>query len=75
MVNIQRQSKLWRSTASFDGGGETLEGDESDNDLVTEKAYSQLQGVDPGKGWGFRGVHKVFDVGCDEKVYWCCNVL
>lgn len=65
MVGVQKNSKAWYSTVSFDGGdgdGKNGEGEESDNDLVTEKPNLQLQGVDPRKGWGFRGVHKVFDI-------------
>lgn len=32
------------------------------DDFVVEKQELQPQGVDPRRGWGFRGVHKVFDV-------------
>ncbi|MFS7919191.1 putative primosome PriB/single-strand DNA-binding, nucleic acid-binding protein [Helianthus anomalus] len=31
----------------------------ADDDFLPEKPELQLQGVDPRKGWGFRGVHKV----------------
>ena len=65
MAGEQRNSKLWHSTLSFDagdGGGKNSEGEESDIDLVSEKPELQCQGVDPRKGWGFRGVHKVFDI-------------
>lgn len=41
------------------GGGEEIEGD----DFLPEKIELELQTVDPRRGWGFRGVHKV-------KCYW-----
>lgn len=66
VVGVQKNSKAWHSTVSFDGGdgdGKNGEGEESDNDLVTEKPNLQLQGVDPRKGWGFRGVHKAIICG------------
>ncbi|RVW39134.1 Single-stranded DNA-binding protein, mitochondrial [Vitis vinifera] len=66
VVGVQKNSKAWYSTVSFDGGdgdGKNGEGEESDNDLVTEKPNLQLQGVDPRKGWGFRGVHKAIICG------------
>ncbi|RVW97888.1 hypothetical protein CK203_021218 [Vitis vinifera] len=50
VVGVQKNSKAWYSTVSFDGGdgdGKNGEGEESDNDLVTEKPNLQLQGVDP----------------------------
>ena len=41
------------------GGGEEIEED----DFLPEKPELELQSVDPRRGWGFRGVHKV-------KCYW-----
>lgn len=54
-------------------------GDESDNrravggleidynDILPEKTQLQLQGVDPRKGWNFRGVHRVRAWYCKQK--------
>ena len=63
-MSAQRSSKLWFSTESSDHNedGKNDEVEEYD-DLLGEKseAAMQPQGVNPGKGWQFRGVHKVFD--------------
>lgn len=78
MVGEQINSKLWHSTVSFDvgdGDGKNSGSEESDIDLVSEKRDSQAQGVDPRKGWGFRGVHKVLMLVFNEKVYWYSNVI
>lgn len=33
--------------------------DIEDDDFIDDKRKLEPQGVDPKKGWGFRGVHKV----------------
>lgn len=63
VVSGQRSSKSWYSTMSFssdneDGKNNVME--EDFGDLLGDKAEElQPQGVDPRKGWGYRGVHKV----------------
>ena len=63
VLGAQRNSRRWWSTTSFfsdNEEGKNNENEEGFNDFLGEKAALQLQGVDPRKGWGFRGVHKVF---------------
>lgn len=65
VVSMQESSKSWYSTMSFDGdndGGKKDELEEDFDDLLGDKTELQPQGVDPRRGWGFRGVHKVFDI-------------
>ncbi|XP_038992650.1 single-stranded DNA-binding protein, mitochondrial [Hibiscus syriacus] len=63
---VRRTSKMWYSTGSVD--------DSEDDDWVTKEADDALsfkpdrreprpQGVSPGKGWDFRGVHKAIICG------------
>ncbi|CAA0834666.1 Single-stranded DNA-binding protein-mitochondrial [Striga hermonthica] len=64
MMGLQRTSKVFFSTGSSISGddndhvgtGPHLELD--DDDFLPEKPELQLQGVDPRKGWNFRGVHR-----------------
>lgn len=59
--------RSWCSTVSSNGDNDCAKDDELDvefDDVLSEKPELQLQGVDPRKGWGFRGVHKVIDVKC-----------
>lgn len=61
----QRSSKLWLSTASFGGDGDNdgvknSEADDIHDELIPAKREPVPQGVDPKRGWNFRGVHKVF---------------
>ncbi|KAK9735496.1 hypothetical protein RND81_04G209200 [Saponaria officinalis] len=61
MARAQWSSKMWLSTVSFDGdngGGGNSEVEDVHDDFIPEKRESIAQGVDPGKGWNFRGVHK-----------------
>lgn len=65
VVNVQRSSKLWCSTESFGSEGENGKDDKSEEEIgdilgVKEESKLQPQGVDPKRGWGFRGVHKVY---------------
>ncbi|KAL9233339.1 hypothetical protein vseg_008356 [Gypsophila vaccaria] len=64
----QWSSKVWYSTASFDGvdndvGGNDEVVDDVHDDFIPEKRELMPQGVDPGKGWQFRGVHKAIICG------------
>uniref|UniRef100_A0A2N9IX61 Single-stranded DNA-binding protein n=1 Tax=Fagus sylvatica TaxID=28930 RepID=A0A2N9IX61_FAGSY len=63
---MQRSSKSWCSTMTFDGDNDGVKNDdlaEDLNDLLGDKTDLQPQGVDPRKGWGFRGVHKAIICG------------
>ncbi|XP_071729793.1 single-stranded DNA-binding protein, mitochondrial-like [Rutidosis leptorrhynchoides] len=56
------------SSSGLFGSGDGIEGDSVDDDnvdddLLPEKPELQMQGVDPRKGWGFRGVHKAIICG------------
>ncbi|GFZ07188.1 mitochondrially targeted single-stranded DNA binding protein [Actinidia rufa] len=67
VVGLQRSSKIGYSTMSFDGNngndGKSNGIEEDDDDFITEKPELQPQGVDPRRGWGFRGVHKAIICG------------
>ncbi|KAL0006178.1 hypothetical protein SO802_013739 [Lithocarpus litseifolius] len=66
LVVMQGSSKSWYSTMSFDGdndGGKKDELEEDFDDLLGDKTELQPQGVDPRRGWGFRGVHKAIICG------------
>ncbi|KAK6911616.1 Primosome PriB/single-strand DNA-binding, partial [Dillenia turbinata] len=66
---VERSSKLWHSTVSFDGDEGKDNEEEKDNkeavfdDFLGERKELQLEGVDPKRGWGFRGVHKAIICG------------
>ena len=60
---MQRSSKLWCSSDTLGSEGEDGKNDKVDYDDflgVKEKSELQPQGVDPKRGWDFRGVHKVY---------------
>ncbi|CAI0390947.1 unnamed protein product [Linum tenue] len=65
----QKSLRAWCSTLSFDDVNDNNEAKaeevEADfDDFIGEKLPDmQLQGVDPGKGWAFRGVHKAIICG------------
>ncbi|RDX81282.1 Single-stranded DNA-binding protein, mitochondrial [Mucuna pruriens] len=70
---VPRSGTLWYST-SLSGGGDDQpshdndgpkneELDEEFDDFLGGKPELQLQGVDPQRGWGFRGVHKAIICG------------
>lgn len=70
---VPRTATLWYSTLingndvddqpSRDNDGANKEGlDEEFDDFLGGRPELQLQGVDPRRGWGFRGVHKVLTV-------------
>lgn len=55
---------MWYSSESLDGkdGQKSDEVEEEFDDYLGVKHELQPQGVDPKRGWNFRGVHKVFNV-------------
>lgn len=64
-MGLQGRSKAFISTRSsnpdddIDNLGASRGLDIDDDDFLAEKPELQLQGVDPRKGWNFRGVHRV----------------
>ncbi|KAL6578939.1 hypothetical protein OROMI_009155 [Orobanche minor] len=64
VMGVQGSSECFFSTGSINSGddndnvgaGHRLEID--DDDFLPERPELQLQGVDPRKGWNFRGVHR-----------------
>ncbi|XP_008800031.1 single-stranded DNA-binding protein, mitochondrial [Phoenix dactylifera] len=60
-IGICRGSQSWHSTMSFD----EYEGknDIEDDSFIDDNRELEPQGVDPKKGWGFRGVHKAIICG------------
>ncbi|KDP38859.1 hypothetical protein JCGZ_05016 [Jatropha curcas] len=66
VVGLQQSLRSWYSTMSSDGENDGLKDDELDkdfDDILGENPELQLQGVDPRKGWDFRGVHKAIICG------------
>ncbi|GKA62308.1 hypothetical protein Tco_0761827 [Tanacetum coccineum] len=61
-VGLQRVSNKWYSSSSSSSSSSFGSGDDIDNDNDDFIPELQMQGVDPRKGWGFRGVHKVLAV-------------
>ncbi|KAG9446454.1 hypothetical protein H6P81_012582 [Aristolochia fimbriata] len=60
-LGLQKGSQLWYSTISF---ADEDDNQEIDNECFVEnKRGLEPQGVDPKKGWGFRGVHKAIICG------------
>uniref|UniRef100_A0A803KNW2 Uncharacterized protein n=1 Tax=Chenopodium quinoa TaxID=63459 RepID=A0A803KNW2_CHEQI len=60
LSGVQRSSKLCYSTGSPDGdndGAKNGGADDFHDDFIPEKRESIPQGVDPKRGWNFRGVH------------------
>ncbi|KAG9440215.1 hypothetical protein H6P81_020380 [Aristolochia fimbriata] len=58
---LQKRSQLWYSTISFANEDDNQEID--GEWFVDNKRGLEPQGVDPKKGWGFRGVHKAIICG------------
>lgn len=68
VMGVQGSSRLWYSTGTSLGdddepasNNEAIEID--DDDFLPEKPNLQPQGVDPSRGWNFRGVHKAIICG------------
>ncbi|CAN1161503.1 Single-stranded DNA-binding protein, mitochondrial [Linum perenne] len=67
-AGAQKSLRSWFSTGSFDEDDVTnaLPREEvaaDFDDFIADRPELQLQGVDPRKGWGFRGVHKAIICG------------
>lgn len=60
VLGAQRNSKLWHSTGSFDSDADAKKNVAEDysGNLMPDKWETVAQGVDPKRGWNFRGVHK-----------------
>lgn len=56
MVGVPGSSRMCSSVSSDTEND--IDADKVD-DFFPQKQELELQGVDPQKGWGFRGVHKV----------------
>lgn len=59
---LHKSSKVFFSTDSSKSGDNADNAgalDIGDDDFLTERPELTLQGVDPRKGWNFRGVHRV----------------
>ncbi|KAL6132747.1 hypothetical protein ACLB2K_064986 [Fragaria x ananassa] len=58
-VGGQRSSKLWYSSSSIDSKMKVAAEEDVDDFLGGLKDVNQAaQGVDPNRGWEFRGVHR-----------------
>lgn len=70
-MGLQGISKFYysSSSATFNGadGGDGVKSNEAeafhDDEFLPDKSELQPQGVDPRKGWGFRGVHRAIICG------------
>ncbi|KAJ0982281.1 hypothetical protein J5N97_010536 [Dioscorea zingiberensis] len=58
---VQKCPQSWHSTMSFDEFDEKNE--IGDDDFLDSKRELEPQGVDPKRGWGFRGVHRAIICG------------
>lgn len=57
LIGLNRELQSWHSTMTFDNIEDKNEIE--DDYFINDKKDLEPQGVDPKKGWGFRGVHKV----------------
>ncbi|KAG6751529.1 hypothetical protein NC652_030566 [Populus alba x Populus x berolinensis] len=65
-VGLQRSLRSCYSTVSFNSDNEEGKNDkveEEFDDLLGDRRESRFQGVDPRKGWEFRGVHRAIICG------------
>lgn len=67
-VGLLKGPQFCYSTVSFDED-EALDGKLEDDDFMSNKRELEPQGVDPKRGWGFRGVHKVFSLYCTRELF------
>lgn len=68
-VGLLKGSQFCYSTVSFDEENEAPDAKIEDDDFMSNKRELEPQGVDPKRGWGFRGVHKVFSLYCTCKLF------
>lgn len=66
-VGLLKGSQFCYSTLPFDEY-EASDTKIDDDDFMAKKRELEPQGVDPKRGWGFRGVHKVFSLYCTCKL-------
>ena len=59
VASAQTSSKFWLSTGASEGDNDVEKNDGEEDDYDTFSNELQPQGVDPTRGWGYRGVHKV----------------
>lgn len=64
---VPRSAEMWYSTLTSETdvhqpSANKEELDDEFDDFLGGRPELQLQGVDPRRGWGFRGVHKVLRV-------------
>lgn len=59
MASTQTSSKFWLSTGASESDVDIEKNDGGDDDYDAFSNELQPQGVDPSRGWGYRGVHKV----------------
>ncbi|ONK65034.1 uncharacterized protein A4U43_C07F32800 [Asparagus officinalis] len=60
-LGLNRVLQSWYSTTTFDESD--VNNEIEDDDFATGKKELEPQGVDPKKGWNFRGVHKAIICG------------
>ncbi|XP_030459699.1 single-stranded DNA-binding protein, mitochondrial-like [Syzygium oleosum] len=64
---VRRASRWWYSTEVLDSEKDEEKKDDDlgneDDDILGDKKELQPHGVDPRRGWGFRGVHKAIICG------------
>ncbi|XVE89593.1 hypothetical protein DITRI_Ditri20bG0008500 [Diplodiscus trichospermus] len=69
VAGVQRTSKMWCSTGSTDSENDKCKNSEMEEDIddflgeKSDKREPLLQGVNPGKGWNYRGVHRAIICG------------
>ncbi|XP_022135640.1 single-stranded DNA-binding protein, mitochondrial [Momordica charantia] len=66
VASRQTSSKLWFSTGVSESDNDVEKNnreEEEYDDMFDDKVELQPQGVDPRRGWGFRGVHKAIICG------------
>lgn len=74
---LQQSSKLWYSNGTVESDIDDQKKNEEEiefDDSLGEKPGLAPQGVDPRRGWDFRGVHKVFDA-FFFFCFWCDQIL
>ncbi|RWR73855.1 Primosome PriB/single-strand DNA-binding [Cinnamomum micranthum f. kanehirae] len=62
-LGLLKGSQFCYSTVSFDEENEAPDAKIEDDDFMSNKRELEPQGVDPKRGWGFRGVHKAIICG------------
>ncbi|XP_050937185.1 single-stranded DNA-binding protein, mitochondrial isoform X1 [Cucumis melo] len=63
VASTQTSSKFWLSTGASESDVDIEKNDGGDDDYDAFSNELQPQGVDPSRGWGYRGVHKAIICG------------